>query len=75
MRRWFVLGLAAVGGVILRSVPRIKRGAWVLFDLVLLLVGLGCIVAGVAHWSRGAAFIIAGLSIVALGVVPLGRRS
>lgn len=75
MRRWFVLGLVGGARVVVRVIPRLQRGAWALLDLVLLLGGLGLVVAGVAQWSAPAACVLAGLAIIALGVMPMKRRS
>lgn len=75
MTRWFVLGLIGGARVVLRMIPRIKKGAWALLDLVMLLVGLALVVAGVAQWSVPAAYVLAGLAFIALGYMPISRRS
>jgi len=75
MRRWLLSGLLSAGRAGLAAIPRVNRAAWAALDLLLLVVGLALIVVGVGHWSRPAAFIVAGLALLALGVVPVRRRS
>ena len=43
---------------------------WRLLDAGLLLLGAGCVVVGVAQVHPAGAWIVGGLSIIALAVVP-----
>jgi uncharacterized membrane protein SirB2 len=47
---------------------------WALLDVVLLVAGATLIVVGVAIWNQAAAWIIAGLALIAGGVLPPWRR-
>lgn len=47
---------------------------WRLLDAGLLLAGLACVTIGVAQVYRPAAWIVAGLAMVALAIVPGVRR-
>lgn len=45
----------------------------IVLDLLLILAGLALVVAGVAHWSLPAALIVAGIALLAFGVLPVQR--
>jgi Na+-translocating ferredoxin:NAD+ oxidoreductase RnfD subunit len=75
MRRWFILGLAHAAGAALKAIPRLGQLLWTALDLALMVFGLALIVVGVAQWSAPAAYVLAGLALLALGVLPIRRRS
>jgi hypothetical protein len=47
---------------------------WVLLDVVLMILGVVAIVVGISQVSGPAAWIIAGLALIAGGVLPPWRR-
>jgi hypothetical protein len=46
---------------------------WRLLDVVLLILGAGAVVMGVAQVFPPAAWIVGGLACIALGILPLRR--
>lgn len=57
------------------ALPMQTRGLLVAMEIALMLTGLALIVLGVAQWSRGAAYIVAGVLLVLIRLLPTGRRS